>query len=76
MDRDWDEAQANAAALVALVGETRDRTLSKEEIAGLSAAVKLLADVKRELKKEHPSMDRIEEQVYKILGRRGRGAED
>ena len=71
MGRDWDEVQATFAELVALVDKAQDRTLSKEERTRLSTAVKLLADVKRELKKKRPSMDRIEEQVYETLARLG-----
>jgi hypothetical protein len=72
MDRDWDEVRATIAELVALVDKARDRTLSKEERTRLSTAVKLLGDVKRELKKERPSMDGIEEQIYETLARLGR----
>ena len=72
MERDWDKVRATFAELVALVDKAQDRTLSKEERARLSTAVKLLGDVKRELKKERPSMDGIEEQIYETLACLGR----
>lgn len=72
MDRDWDEVRASIAELVAFVDETQDRALSKEETARLRAAVKLLAQVKRELKKERPSMESIQEQIFETLAPTGR----
>jgi len=54
--RDWDTVQTEVTKLVAAAGKRR---LSEEEAAKLLAAVDMLSELERELKKKRPSMTSI-----------------
>ena len=60
---DWQDAHKAIAELMATVHETRHRRLSVEEAARLRAAFELLDDVKRELSKSPPPIERGRSEV-------------
>lgn len=73
---DWQDPRKAIAELMATVHETKHRRLSAEEAARLRAALELLADVKRELRKSPPSIERARSEVCETVTRFGHDERD